>query len=68
MSQTNKSLADQIAKLDELAAWFEQEDVDLEEALTKFEEASQLADSIQERLADLENKITVIKKRFDVTE
>ncbi len=66
MSQKNNhSLAQEIAQLDELASWFEQDDFDLEEALVKFEEATKVADSIDEKLTKIENKITVLKARFD---
>lgn len=69
MSQKNDpTLAEQIARLDELAEWFEQDDFDIEEAIAKFEEASEVADSVQTKLTDMENKITVLKQRFDTTE
>ncbi|MEO5690922.1 MAG: exodeoxyribonuclease VII small subunit [Candidatus Saccharimonadales bacterium] len=67
MSAKNEpSLSEQIKQLDELAMWFEQDDFDIEEAITKFEEASKVADAVQVKLSDLENKITVLKERFDV--
>lgn len=59
------SLQDQINELENLVTWFEQDDVDLEEAIAKFEQGSQLAEQIKERLNSLENKITVLKQRFD---
>ncbi len=68
MSQKNEAtLSDQIKQLDELALWFEQDDFDIEEAITKFEEASKVADSLKVKLSDLENKISVLKERFDVS-
>ena len=64
--QTNEpSLQQQMARLDELAAWFEQEDFDIEEALKKFDEATELAVTVKARLGELENNITVLKQRFD---
>ena len=52
MSKTNEpTLSEQLAQLDEIVAWFEQDDFDMEEALGKFEE--------------LENKIIVLKEKFD---
>ena len=66
MSAKNEpNLASQIQQLDELAMWFEQDDFDIEEAIAKFDEASQVAKSVKEKLSDLENKITVLKERFD---
>ncbi len=64
-AKNNQSLTDQIAQLDELAAWFEQDDFDIEEAIVKFEEASVVAEAVKTKLTDLENKITVLKQRFD---
>ncbi len=66
MSKTNEpTLSEQLAQLDEIVAWFEQDDFDMEEALTKFEEGSKLADDIRSKLSTLENKITVLKEKFD---
>ncbi len=64
-AKNNPTLAEQIEQLDALAAWFEQDDFDIEEAITKFEEASQVAESVKTKLSELENKITVLKQRFD---
>ncbi len=69
MSKTpsDTSLQEQMKRLDELAAWFEQDDFDIEKAIEKFEEASTLAQAIKIRLAELENTVTVLKERFDGT-
>lgn len=64
-TKNNPSLADQIEQLDKLAAWFEKDDFDIEEAIVKFEEASAVAESVKTKLTELENKITVLKQRFD---
>lgn len=64
-TKNDPTLADQIAQLDELATWFEQDDFDIEEAIVKFEEASTVADAVKTKLSALENKITVLKERFD---
>ncbi len=61
----DKPLRDQLAELDELIAWFDQEDFDLDEALKKFDEGVELAETVKKRLIKLENKITVLKERFD---
>ncbi len=66
MSKTNEpTLSEQLAQLDEIVAWFEQDDFDMEEALGKFEEGSKLAEEIRTKLSTLENKITVLKEKFD---
>lgn len=65
MSEPKKSLSKQLSELDELIAWFDQPDIDLDEALKKFDEGVKLTAEIKKQLADAENKITVLKQRFD---
>ncbi|HEU5187305.1 MAG TPA: exodeoxyribonuclease VII small subunit [Candidatus Saccharimonadales bacterium] len=65
MSST-KNLNDQLNELDTLLTWFEQPNIDLEEALQKFDQGVALAESIKKRLVKIENKITVLKERFDI--
>lgn len=60
-----KPLKEQLTELEELVAWFEQDDLDIEQAIEKFEIGSELAGSIKKDLGDLENKITVLKKSFE---
>lgn len=62
----SQNLNDQLQELDDLLAWFERPDIDLEEALKKFDEGVILAGAIKKRLAKVENKITVLKERFDI--
>lgn len=65
MSNQKNNLKDKLAELEELLAWFEQDDMDIEEALKKYEKGSELAISIREQLTNIENKITVLERRFD---
>lgn len=64
MSQAKPDIQTQLAQLEEVVAWFERDDIDIQEAIARFEEGSRLAEDIKERLAHLENKITVLKERF----
>jgi len=65
MSEPKKTLTKQLAQLEELIAWFDQPDIDLDQALKKFDEGVKLADEIKKQLLEAENKITILKKRFD---
>jgi exodeoxyribonuclease VII small subunit len=49
-------------ELQKLVVWFEQEDVDLEEGINKFEEGIKLAKELKEYLNTTENKIKELKK------
>ena len=60
-----KPLKAQLAELEELVAWFDQDDLDIEQAIEKFEKGSKLADDIKTELAQFENKITVLKQKFE---
>lgn len=62
--ENEPSLQKQLADLDELLEWFEKPDIDLDEALLKFDEGVQLAQSAREKLSKLENKITILKQKF----
>lgn len=64
-TKNNPTVQEQIDELNQLMEWFEREDVDVEQALKKFEEADKLAQAIEKRLVTLENDVTVLKQRFD---
>lgn len=64
----DKTVAAQLQELDQLIAWFDQPDFDLDEAMTKFNEGMELAETIKTRLVTLENSITILKQRFDMSE
>lgn len=69
MSQkNNQTVAEKLAKLDELVAWFDGEDFTIETALDKFGEAEVLAREIEDDLAGLKNEIQLVKARFDQAE
>lgn len=53
-------------ELEEISAWFEQGETDLDSGLAKFERAMEIADGLKKRLALAENKVKEIKKKFNV--
>lgn len=64
MSKTKK-LSEKLAELDKLVSWFDNEDLDIDEAIEKFDEVGTLTGDIKAELEVLENKITVLKQKFD---
>lgn len=64
-SKNELSLQQQLAELDAVLAWFDRPDIDLDEALTKFDQGVTIAESAKSKLVQLENKISVLKQRFD---
>lgn len=66
MSDKNsRSVAQKLAQLGELVAWFESDEFALEEAVERFKEAQKLADDVEHDLMELKNEIVVLKKKFD---
>jgi exodeoxyribonuclease VII small subunit len=59
------TLQQQLADLDDVLAWFDNPDIDLDAALQKFDHGVKLAESAKAKLTQLENKITVLKQRFN---
>lgn len=63
--QSNETITQKLARLDDMVAWFESDEFVLEEAMERFEVAKKLADEIDESLATLKNEIVVLKQKFD---
>src|ERR1700757_494565 len=63
-SQAN--FAKKLSELETITAWFESDNVDLDEALAKFERGMVLADELKRELQQVENRVEKIKQRFDV--
>ncbi len=62
----NNTIKEKLAELDELVTWFEQDDIEIDQAIKKFEDAEKLASEIGDELQTAKNKIEIIKKKFDV--
>ena len=54
-----------LKELEQIAAWFERPDIDLDEGLVKFERGMELAQKLKEHLAGVENRVERIRRRFD---
>jgi exodeoxyribonuclease VII small subunit len=64
-SKHDSSLHQELLELDEVLAWFDQPDIDLDQAMQKFDHGVRLAESAKVKLTQLENKISILKQRFD---
>jgi exodeoxyribonuclease VII small subunit len=65
--ENNLNIQEKTARLDQLVAWFDSDDFELEQALGKFAEAEKLAEEIEHDLAALKNNIEVVKEKFNET-
>lgn len=64
-AKNNTSIQEKTAQLDQLVAWFDGDDFELERALDKFAEAEKLAEEIEHDLATLKNNIEIVKTKFN---
>ena len=60
----NKSFQQAFTEFEELVREFEKGDMDLDESLKKFEEGLSLASFCKQKIRDMEQKVTDIKKKF----
>ena len=58
------SFADAFQELESITEWFETQNVDLDEGVKKFERGLELAKILKEKLADVENTVLTLKKKF----
>ena len=52
-----------MAKLEEILEWFEQDEIDLDQALAKYEAGLKLTKELEGYLETAENKVKVIKTK-----
>jgi exodeoxyribonuclease VII small subunit len=59
-STSGKSYREMAEQLDQIMAWFESGDIDIDEAVKKYEEATKLLEQMENYLKTAENKIKKI--------
>jgi exodeoxyribonuclease VII small subunit len=65
MPKKDVTFAEAFQELEKLTEWFETEEVDLDDGLKKFERGLELAQVCKKKLAEVENKVTTLKKKFE---
>lgn len=64
MKETDFNFTKDLQELEAITSWFESEEVDLDQALTKFERGMTLAAGLKEHLNGVENRVEKIKQKF----
>lgn len=64
----NQSFQQAFTEFEALVKEFEKGDMDLDESLKKFEQGLALASFCKEKIQDMEQKVTEIKKKFHITQ
>jgi exodeoxyribonuclease VII small subunit len=62
-SKSNRSYREMAERLDQIMLWFDSEDIDVDTAVKKYQEASELLDEMEKYLKTAENKIKKISAK-----
>ena len=65
MSSQSKNLRELMDDFESIVDWFDQEDIDIDKAIAKFEEGTALAENIKKHLTEAKNKIEIVKNKFE---
>ncbi len=70
MSKSKKNqplfnLSKAFQELEEINTWFQEEDIDLEEALKKYERGIELIKECKKRIGEVENKVVAVKQGIE---
>lgn len=64
--QSTLDFAKSFEELEKITQWFDSEEhLDLDKGLKQFERGLELASLLKEKLSEVENKVTEIKKKFE---
>lgn len=64
MSKQKTDFQRQLEELEQIVAWFESADVDIDQALEKFERGMELASRLEQQLGEAENTVREITRKF----
>jgi len=66
MTKKQIDFAKSFEELEKITEWFDSEEhLDLDKGLKQFERGLELASLLKEKLSEVENKVTEIKKKFE---
>lgn len=60
----HETIAEKLERLEVLLQWFESEEITVEAAIAKYEEALKLSKELEAQLENAKNQVEVIKKKF----
>ena len=68
MTEEKFNFTEAYQEIEEINEWFQGEEIDLDEALLKYERGMELINKCKERLEEAENKFEEIKKKYAAEE
>ncbi len=66
MTQEKFNFTKAYQEIEEINKWFQKEEIDLDEALKKYERGMELIEKCKKRLKEVENKFEEIKKKYSI--
>lgn len=57
-----------LRELEDITAWFESKDANLDEGIAKFERGMELAQQLKSHLASVENRVEKIRQKFSAND
>lgn len=67
MSKSSINYVKKRAELDELLAWFEQDDLAIDQAIEKYQQAEAIITELEQYLTDTQAKIEQLTKKIDTS-
>ena len=64
MAESEFDFAASLKELEAITTWFESDEIDLDQALAKFERGMKLAAALRQHLSQTENRIEKIRQQF----
>lgn len=64
MPKKQLTFSEAFSELEDLTRWFEEEEIELDEGMKKFERGLELAQVCKKKLQEVENNVTKLKKKF----
>jgi len=68
MSKSSINYVKKRAELDELLAWFEQDDLAIDQAIEKYQQAEAIITELEQYLTDTQAKIEQLTKKIDTSQ
>ncbi len=64
MAEEKFNFTNAYKEIEEINEWFQREDIDLDEAIKRYEKGMELIKKCKERLKEAENRFEEIKKKY----
>jgi len=64
LQKSDRTIREMLDEFEQIVQWFDDENLDVEKAIAKYEDGAKLAAEIREKLETEKNKIEIVKRNF----